>query len=89
MNRPFADTLDPRFDVAQASDHARVHRAEFQHTSETEDLLHELRQPLEVIDSLAFYLEMISSDEQVTRNLQTIRSMVVRATRIVEERLHS
>ncbi|MBV9295061.1 MAG: hypothetical protein JO145_05765 [Acidobacteriaceae bacterium] len=49
-----------------------------------DQLIHELRQPLGVIESLAYYLELTSSDEKVCRHLQRIQSMVVEANRILE-----
>jgi signal transduction histidine kinase len=48
------------------------------------DLLHELRQPLGVIDSLAYYLELTASDEKSSCHLQRIRAMVAQTNRILE-----
>ena len=53
------------------------------------DLLHEVRQPLEVIETLAYYLEMTSSDECVCTHLQKIRAMVLRANQILQSSEHS
>lgn len=50
----------------------------------SEDLFHELRQPLGVIDSLAYYLELTATDEKSCCHLQRIRSMVAQANRILE-----
>lgn len=49
-----------------------------------EDLVHELRQPLSAIESLAYYLEMMTSDPKTTSHLQQIREMVTQANRILE-----
>ena len=48
------------------------------------ELAHELRQPLGVIESLAYYLELISTDEKVCGHLQRIQAMVFEANRILE-----
>jgi signal transduction histidine kinase len=48
------------------------------------DLLHELRQPLGVIDSLAYYLELTATDEKSSCHLQRIRAMVAQTNRILE-----
>ena len=49
------------------------------------DLIHELRQPLEVIETLAYYLEMTSSDDRVCAHLQKIQAMVLRANQILQK----
>jgi light-regulated signal transduction histidine kinase (bacteriophytochrome) len=49
-----------------------------------DELIHELRQPLDVIESLAFYLEITSSDQYVRERLQKIQAMVVRANQILQ-----
>ncbi|HEY6990334.1 MAG TPA: hypothetical protein VH369_18210 [Bryobacteraceae bacterium] len=48
------------------------------------DLVHELRQPLGVIDSLAYYLELTATDEKSSCHLQRIRAMVAQTNRILE-----
>lgn len=50
----------------------------------SEEIIHELRQPLGVIDSLAYYLELTADDESVRRHLEKIRAMVSQAHRILE-----
>jgi signal transduction histidine kinase len=49
-----------------------------------EELTHELRQPLGVIESLAYYLEMTAEDEQLRAHLQRIQAMVLQASHILE-----
>ena len=49
-----------------------------------EDLVHELRQPLGVIESLAYFLEITAEDEQVCGHLQRIQAMVLQANDILE-----
>jgi len=49
-----------------------------------EDFIHELRQPLGVIDSLAYYLELTATDEKSSLHLERIRAMVAQANRILE-----
>jgi signal transduction histidine kinase len=48
-----------------------------------DEMAHEIRQPLSVIESLAYYLEMISSDEVTAGHLRRIQSMVVQANRVL------
>jgi signal transduction histidine kinase len=48
------------------------------------DLIHELRQPLSVIESLAYYLEMTSTDKNSNIHLQKIRIMLAKAHAILE-----
>ncbi len=50
----------------------------------SEEIIHELRQPLGVIDSLAYYLELTSVDEKVYTHLAQIRAMVSQANGILE-----
>ncbi len=54
-------------------------------TSELENLAHELRQPLSVIESLAFYLELTSKDDGARSHYQQIQAMVRNAHRILAE----
>jgi signal transduction histidine kinase len=48
------------------------------------DLVHELRQPLGVIDSLAYYLELTATDEKSCSYLERIRAMVAQTNHILE-----
>ena len=50
----------------------------------SEEIIHELRQPLGVIDSLAYYLELTAVDERFYAHLEQIRAMVSQANRILE-----
>jgi hypothetical protein len=43
-----------------------------------DEAVHELRQPLSVIESLAHYLEMTSKDETASAHLRRIQAMVAR-----------
>jgi signal transduction histidine kinase len=56
-----------------------------QRNSVWENLVHELRQPLSVIESLAYYLELTSKDEGASVHLRQIQSMVHQANRILME----
>jgi len=49
-----------------------------------DEFVHELRQPLGVIESLAYYLELTSHDEKVNAHLQRIQLMVLQVNRILE-----
>jgi signal transduction histidine kinase len=48
------------------------------------DLIHELRQPLSTIETLAYYLEMTSADQDRTPHLRQIRELIAQASRILE-----
>ena len=49
-----------------------------------EELIHDIRQPLGAIDSLAYFLELTSNDDQESIQLKRIRAMVAQANRILE-----
>jgi signal transduction histidine kinase len=49
-----------------------------------DEFVHEIRQPLGVIESLAYYLELTSQDEAVSAHLERIRVMVLQVHRILE-----
>ena len=49
-----------------------------------DEFVHEIRQPLGVIESLAYYLELTSQDETVSAHLQRIQLMVLQVHRILE-----
>jgi hypothetical protein len=55
------------------------------HPRSNDDLAHALRQPLSTIESLAYYLELTTEDDQICRHLRQIRLMVDRANRILEQ----
>jgi signal transduction histidine kinase len=59
---------------------------QIRHSKDTalEELAHELRQPLGVIESLAYFLEITAEDEQLCGHLQRIQAMVVQANRILD-----
>jgi signal transduction histidine kinase len=48
-----------------------------------DDLAHELRQPLSVIESLAYYLELTSADTGTAGHLRKIQAMVWEVNRIL------
>jgi len=50
----------------------------------SEEIIHELRQPLGIIDSLAYYLELTAADEKMCGHLEQIRAMVSQANGILE-----
>ena len=49
-----------------------------------DDLVHDLRQPLSAIESLAYFLEITSPDDGVRGHLQRIQAMVSRAHGILD-----
>jgi hypothetical protein len=52
-----------------------------------EDFIHDVRQPLGVIESLSFFLELTSTDNTRGPHLRQIRAMVHQAHRILEAAL--
>lgn len=60
-------------------------RTRLHHTpSALDDLAHEVRQPLSVIESLAYYLELTCTDEKTRAHLQRIQAMVLQASLILK-----
>ncbi|MBV8069403.1 MAG: hypothetical protein JO270_05820 [Acidobacteriaceae bacterium] len=55
------------------------------HPDTLDQLIHELRQPLSVIESLAYYLELTVSDNTCCTHLQKIRLMLLKAHAILEQ----
>jgi hypothetical protein len=50
-----------------------------------EELVHALRQPLGVIESIAYFLEITSEDERLWGHMQRIQAMVLQANHILEQ----
>ncbi len=73
---PFAAPVQ---DVSPAHDLVGVH------PETLDELIHELRQPLSVIESLAYYLELTSTDQSSCMHLQKIRFMLTKAHAILEK----
>lgn len=48
-----------------------------------EEVAHQIRQPLSVIESLAYYLELLSCDESTASHLRRIQAMVLQANMIL------
>ena len=65
---------------AGTSTSARLHNP----ASALDDLAHEVRQPLSVIESLAYYLELTCTDEKTRAHLQRIQAMVLQASLILK-----
>ena len=55
----------------------------FSNPSEAEEFIHDLRQPLSVIESVAYYLELVSSDDKACAHARQIQAMVQQAHRIL------
>lgn len=49
-----------------------------------EELAHDLRQPLGVIESLAYFIELTSQDERLSTQAQRIQAMVLQAHLILD-----
>jgi signal transduction histidine kinase len=48
-----------------------------------EDVIHELRQPLGVIETLAYYLELTAQNDKALSHAQQIQAMVTKVNRIL------
>jgi light-regulated signal transduction histidine kinase (bacteriophytochrome) len=55
------------------------------HQYTSDEFVHELRQPLSVIDAVAYYLELTCKDKSASSHLQQIQAMVREANRIVAQ----
>ncbi len=60
-----------------------------QHSNTIDELTHELRQPLSIIEALAYYLELTTTDEAVSGHLRQIQAMVLQANRILSKASNS
>lgn len=50
-----------------------------------DDFIHELRQPLGVIESLTYFIEISTTDESIAPRLQHIQSMLAKAHHILQD----
>ena len=74
----------PRQDVTLGRGSAEGNQLAGVNPAALDNLIHELRQPLSAIDSLAYFLEITSSDETVRAHLQRIQAMVSHAHYILD-----
>ncbi len=49
-----------------------------------DELIHELRQPLGVIESLTYFIELTTTDESIAPRLEHIQSMLVKVHHMLE-----
>jgi len=84
MNEVVSEIAMSRQDVTLARGTTKGNQFAGANPAALEDLIHELRQPLSTIDSLAYFLEITSSDETIRMHLQRIQSMVSRAHGILD-----
>ena len=49
-----------------------------------DELIHELRQPLGVIESLTYFIELTTTDDKIRPRLEHIQSMLTKAHHILE-----
>jgi light-regulated signal transduction histidine kinase (bacteriophytochrome) len=52
--------------------------------AELAEFVHDLRQPLSTIESLAYYLDLMCTDTKMQRHLRQIHEMVIEANHILE-----
>lgn len=50
-----------------------------------DEMIHELRQPLGVIESLTYFIEITTSDEAIAARLQHIQGMLAKVHHILED----
>jgi len=84
MNEVLSEFSVGRQEASLSRGDLRVAQTEDVFSVALRDLVHDLRQPLGVIESLAYYLELRSTDEKASTQLQRIRAMVGQANRILE-----
>ncbi len=84
MNSAFLQTPATRQEASLVSSDLRVNQIADSRTLFVDELIHDLRQPLSVIESLAYYLELTSPDEKVSAQLRKIQAMVFEAHTILE-----
>jgi light-regulated signal transduction histidine kinase (bacteriophytochrome) len=84
MNQVLTTFSAPSQVDSLASGELRRSRRDENCSMQIDELIHELRQPLDVIESLAFYLEITSADQYVRERLQKIQAMVGRANQILQ-----
>ena len=65
----------------------RSRRAANPRPASIDELAHDLRQPLSVIETLAYYLEITSPDQKVCGHLRHIQAMVAQANTILDQNL--
>jgi hypothetical protein len=49
------------------------------------DLIHELRQPLSVIESLTYFIELTTTDEAIAPRLEHIQTMLTKMHHMLED----
>ena len=81
MSQPVLSQIPNRSDARMQSD-LDDFSLSLQHSA-LDELVHELRQPLSVIESLAYFLELTSEEDTVCRHLQQIQAMVLRTNQIL------
>ena len=50
-----------------------------------DELIHELRQPLSVIESLTYFIELTTTDEKIAPRLEHIQSMLAKVHHMLED----
>jgi signal transduction histidine kinase len=89
MNDVIPQMTMPRQDVTLGRGIAKADQIAGVAPAGLDDLVHDLRQPLSAIESLAYFLEITAADEKVRVHLQRIQAMVCRAHGILDRSLDS
>lgn len=84
MNEVFSKLSIPRKEASLSCGDLRGGQLAGVNPAALDELLHELRQPLSVIESLAYCLELTASEERVRAHLQRIQAMVGQVNGILE-----
>ncbi len=84
MNEVFSEPSIPRKEVSLSCGDLRGGSLAGVIPAALDELLHELRQPLSAIESLAYCLELTASEDRVRGHLQRIQAMVQEANLILE-----
>ena len=84
MNQVFSDFPAPRQEASLDCGNLRGGQIAGVTPAALDELIHELRQPLSAIDSLAYYLELTCPEERVVAHARRIQSLVLQANHILE-----
>jgi signal transduction histidine kinase len=88
MNDVVSEIATPRSDVTLTRGSTKGNQLAGVNPAALDELIHDLRQPLSTIDSLAYFLEITSADDTVRAHLQRIQSMVSRVHGILDHSSH-
>lgn len=84
MKQSFSEFALPRQEASLRAGDPRGGQLAGASPAALDELVHEIRQPLSTIESLAYYLELTISDERIRLHVERIQAMVAQTNRILE-----